>query len=252
VIRWTYAFIDRPAERFEAAHSFWTAVTDTHLSAPRGEHGEFATLLPLSSPSAAEADPCLKIQAVGDEGGAHLDLSVEDVPALKRSALSLGAELVLDEGDFAVLRSPGGQLFCGVTWHGEKVRPAAAVGPGGARTRLDQVCIDLAPGAFDAEVSFWAALTGWESYTGSQPEFHVLHPPAGLPIRVLLQRLADDRPTRSLLDLSCTDVDAARAWHESCGATLVDRLPRWTVMRDPAGGTYCLTGRDPDTGRRAS
>ncbi|MGP4083372.1 VOC family protein, partial [Streptomyces sp. KR55] len=30
------------------------------------------------------------------------------------------------------------------------------------------------------------------------------------------------------------------------------RGAHWTVMRDPAGGTYCLTGRDPETGRLPS
>jgi len=245
VIRWTYAFIDRPAARFAAAHAFWTAVTGTRLSSFRGEHDEFATLLPASP----DEDACLKVQAVGDEGGAHLDLSVEDVPEFKRRALGLGARLVHDEGDFAVLRSPAGQLFCGVTWNGEQRRPVPAAGPGGARARLDQVCIDLAPGDFEAERAFWTQLTGWDSYTSSQPEFHPLFPPAGLPLRILLQRLGEARPVRAHLDLACGDVDAARRWHEQLGASLERRFPHWAVMRDPAGGRYCLTDRDPDTGR---
>ena len=32
------------------------------------------------------------------------------------------------------------------------------------------------------------------------------------------------------------------------GASVVVRRDRWTVLRDPAGGTYCLTDRDPVTG----
>ncbi|WP_435876889.1 hypothetical protein [Streptomyces acidicola] len=32
------------------------------------------------------------------------------------------------------------------------------------------------------------------------------------------------------------------------GTTFVAAGAHWTVMRDPAGGTYCLTGRDPETG----
>ena len=46
MIRWVYAFIDRPKERFDQAAAFWTAVTGTTLSARRGADGEFATLLP--------------------------------------------------------------------------------------------------------------------------------------------------------------------------------------------------------------
>lgn len=46
IIRWTYAFADRPADRLAEARAFWTAVTGTRPSEPRGERGEFATLLP--------------------------------------------------------------------------------------------------------------------------------------------------------------------------------------------------------------
>jgi len=74
-----------------------------------------------------------------------------------------------------------------------------------------------------------------------------LRPPATLPIRLLLQRLGTDRTASA--DLACSDVDATRAWHEACGAEVEQRRPLWTVMRDPAGGVYCLTARDPNTGR---
>ena len=59
-IRWTYAFADRPVGRLRAAQAFWTAVTATRLSAPRGADDEFATLLPDGA-----ADACVKVQGVG-------------------------------------------------------------------------------------------------------------------------------------------------------------------------------------------
>lgn len=241
-IRWTYAFVDRPAEEFGRACDFWTTVTGTELSEPRGEGGEFVTLLP------EVGDACVKAQAVRAGGGAHLDLAVEDVPALVAAAQRLGADVVAGHPGWAVLRSPGGLLFCAVPWHGESGRPPVAEGPGGAAARLDQVCLDLGPGLFDAEVVFWRELTGWESHPGSRSEFHVVEPPAGLPVRILLQRLGTDRPAAAHLDLACADIDATRAWHEQLGATYVADGTHWTVMRDPAGGTYCLTGRDPWTG----
>ncbi|MFI9548975.1 VOC family protein [Streptomyces sp. NPDC052016] len=239
-IRWTYAFVDRPAERFEPARSFWTAVTDTRPSAPRGDEGEFVTLLPDG------ADACVKGQGVTEgEGGAHLDFCVEDVPGFVRTARDLGAETVAPHDGWAVLRSPAGQLFCAVPWHGESVRPPVVSG-----SRLDQVCVDVPPSAYDAEVAFWSGLLpDWTSRPGSLPEFHSVAPPHGLPIRILLQRLDAERPLSAHLDLACgADVDAVRARHERLGATLVAAHSRWTVMRDPAGGVYCLTGRDPETG----
>jgi len=243
-IRWTYAFVDRPAAELGRARDFWTAVTGTKLSELRGERGEFVTLLPGNA-----ADAYVKAQGIEDgDGGAHLDLAVENVPALVESALRLGAEVVTEHMGWAVLRSPGGQLFCAGPWHGESVRPPVVEGPGGASSRLDQVCVDVSPTAYDTEVAFWSGLTGWASHPGALPEFHVVRPPAGLPVRILVQRLGSDRPTSAHLDLACADIEATRAWHEQLGATFVARGARWAVMRDPAGGTYCLTGRDPETG----
>ncbi|MFD8392469.1 VOC family protein [Streptomyces sp. NPDC059680] len=241
IIRWTYAFADRPAARLPEARAFWTAVTGTRASRPRGERGEFTTLLPEG---ATGTDPCVKLQGVTEGcGGAHLDLCAEDVRELTSAALELGAEPVADHGDWAVLRSPAGQLFCAVPWHGETVRPPVVAG-----SRLDQVCLDIPPSAYAAESAFWAGLTGWQRLTGSRPEFEVLRPPAGLPVRILLQRLDDERPASAHLDLACADIAAVRARHEKHGAALVSEGPHWTVMRDPAGGVYCLTGRDPETG----
>lgn len=242
MIRWTYAFIDRPRDGFERAAEFWTAVTGTRLSALRGEHDEFATLLPEG------ADACVKVQAVGDDDGAHLDLCTEDWRAFARTAVDLGASVAAQPDGLCVLRSPAGLLFCAVEWHRESRRPEVVVAADGSRSRLDQVCLDVAPGAYEAETAFWARLTGWQLHDSVLPEFRVLKPPQGLPIRILLQRLTTDRPASAHLDLACSDREATRAEHERHGAVLVDRRPRWIVMRDPAGGVYCLTIRDPVTG----
>ncbi|MEV0253837.1 VOC family protein [Streptomyces sp. NPDC050732] len=241
MIRWAYAFIDRPRDRFPRACAFWTAVTGTRLSELRGPAAEFATLLPH-----APADACVKAQAVAGPAGAHLDLAVDDVAATTREARGLGAAAVHAEEGLEVLRSPAGQLFCVVPWSGETTRPAPVAAPGGATSRLDQVCLDVPPGAYDREVAFWAALTGWESSASALSEFHRVQPPPELPVRLLLQCLGPDGRAGAHLDLACSDPDAVRAWHESHGAVFVSRGANWLVMRDPAGGTYCLTGRDPE------
>ncbi|WP_306337607.1 VOC family protein [Streptomyces sp. KL118A] len=243
VIRWTYAFIDRPRDRFPQACAFWTAVTGSRLSEPRGADGEFVTLLPHGG-----ADPCVKAQAVAGPGGAHLDLAVDDVAGTAGEARALGAEAVFAEDGLEVLRSPGGVPFCVVPWSGEKSRPAPVTAPDGAVSRLDQLCLDVPPDSYDQEVTFWSQLTGWDSTAGARPEFHRVTPPADLPVRLLLQRLAAPGPAGAHLDLACSDPDAVRARHESHGAVFVSRGATWLVMRDPAGVPYCLTGRDPETG----
>lgn len=253
-IRWMYAFIDCPASTFAAACDFWTEVTGTRLSMFRGEYDQFTTLIP------PQGDPHLKVQALqaaDDAGGVHLDLSVDDVAAETKAALALGSTPVYQEPDFSVLRSPGGLAFCLVKWHGESTRAPVFQDLTRVRSRLDQVCLDVIPEALETELKFWHAMTGWEPLQGSVPEFHVLKPPANMPVRLLVQRLGSstapgsDRVRPSVtahLDLACADVGAAVDRHEDLGAKLVERLERWTVMRDPAGSVYCLTSRNPQSG----
>jgi hypothetical protein len=239
MIRWVYAFIDRPVDWFEPAAEFWTAVTGTTLSPRRGENLQFATFLP------PDGDAFLKVQAVGGAGGMHIDLSVEDPVALAARAVDLGASVVADHGTYAILASPAGQLFCAVRWHGEARRPAPAIAPDGAMSQPDQVAVDVSEPAFGAEVMFWSSLTGWPAREVEEPEFRVLQSPSPLPVRILVQELDEPRPASAHLDLACSDVPAVRAWHLANGAEVVDVRPEWTVMRDPAGGVYCLTRRRP-------
>jgi predicted enzyme related to lactoylglutathione lyase len=235
MITWSYAFIDRPAADFTAAAAFWTAVTDTTLSERRGEESEFATLLPVSGGA-----PWVKLQGCAEgRGGAHIDLCSDDLRADLERATAAGASVVADHGAWAVLRSPAGQLFCLVPAHGEHRDGAAR------DSRLDQVCIDLAPELFDAEAEFWPAATGWDARPSTLPEFHVVQPPASVPVRLLLQRLDEPRPTSAHLDLACADPSAVRARHERHGARFLHEGKSWLVMADPTGGVYCLTSRQP-------
>jgi predicted enzyme related to lactoylglutathione lyase len=243
MIQWVFAFIDRPAEGFDAAASFWATVLKWTVSPRRGEHDEFTTLVP------PEGDAYVKLQAVGGGGGMHLDLAVVDVGAFTGRARELGATVVSDYPDYVVLASPGGQLFCAVPWRGEARRPEPTRSVLGATSRLDQAVIDVAPSRAEAEVAFWAALTGWSTRTGRRAEFTVVQSPVELPVRLLIQRIGEERSTSGHLDLACSDRTLVRAWHEKNGAAVLAEYPLWTVMRDPAGGVYCLTARDPRTGQ---
>ncbi|WP_245563473.1 VOC family protein [Longispora albida] len=234
MISWMYAFADRPAGRIEDSITFWTQVTGSEVSARRGDNQEFATLVP------GDGDPFAKLQAVGDAGGVHLDLCTADTLGLVEKAVGLGASVVQHHGTWAVLRSPAGQLFCSVPWHGEQKRPEPVRG-----TRLGQVCVDVAAEDYEAEIAFWAGLTGWADRAARLPGFHVIGAPEGMPFRLLVQRLGEPRPAGAHLDLFCADVAATAAWHAELGAAVVEEHPFWTVMRDPAGGVYCLITGTP-------
>jgi hypothetical protein len=243
VIRWLWAFVDRPSGRFDEAAEFWCAVTDTTLSARRRERGGFATFLP-----ADDADPWLKLQGVHEGGGAHLDIDVDDVDAVTHAALEEhGATLVRREGvDLSVLRTPGGQLFCVTRWEGHSRRATSA-----AAGLVDQLCFDIAPEHYERELAFWSGFTSWPLDESRSAEFTRLAVPRELPIHILLQR-RESRGTApgAHLDLACgTEIARIRARHEELGARWVADGRHWQVLRDPAGGLYCLTERDPRTGR---
>jgi hypothetical protein len=246
-VRWLTAFLDRPAGSFDAATRFWLQVSGTTLSATRGPHDQFATLIP------DDGDAFLRVQRVVDgPGGCHLDVHVDDIPEAAMRAVGLGATKHEELDDVSILRSPAGLAFCIVRHHGESTRPRPhALRDTESRTAIDQLCVDIAPDAYERECGFWEAFTGWERRPARLPEFSYLERPEHIPLRLLLQRLDDaDHPhtAGTHLDLACENRDVAVIRHVALGARVETRHEYWTTMTDPSGLPYCLTRRNPDTG----
>lgn len=170
-------------------------------------------------------------------------------------AQTIGAKPLATYPGLHVLRSPGGLAFCVNSWNGERKIPPI-VDTGRARQRVDQVCIDIPADHYDDETAFWGDLLRSPVQTLAPPGFRRASRP-DLPLCFLFQRL-DERTgrTRAHLDLSAgptpSDLDAAIVAHVAAGARPVRRHPFWQVMTDPAGREYCLTMRDPATGRLAT
>ncbi len=237
-VRWVSAFVDVPAADLEAATAFWCAVTGSRPAPPFGDDREFVPLEP------AAGHPCLWLQRVGSGSPAcHVDLYVDDLAAAVADAQRLGAAVTRDGDEWVALSSPGGLPFCLVPHRDQTVCPEPVGDPA---SLVDQVCLDIPPSAYDAEVAFWVGLTGWEHAVEGSPEFERLVRPEGIPYAFLLQRLDDEQPAVSVhLDLACEDRDAESARHAELGAVVVRREQAWTVMRDPVGLTYCCTRRAP-------
>lgn len=241
---WLSAFLDFAPEEFVEGVKFWRAVTGYGLSKARGGEDEFATLVPPTG------DEFLRVQRL-TEGPSriHLDVHVADVDAAAEKAVRLGARVTSQPGGYVVLQSPGGFTFCFVG-HRAASRPPPTTWPGGFTSLVDQVCLDIPSAVHDVELAFWHDLTGWELWDSPYAdEFHSLVRPPGIPLRLLLQRLDDPNgPVRAHLDIATTDRAAETARHVGLGAQLQRELELWTVLIDPAGLTYCLTDRDPETG----
>ena len=237
---WTSAFLDLPADAHAAGLGFWRDVTGWTVSPVRGADGEFVTLQP------AEGDDHLRVQRLAEgRPRLHLDLHVADPRAAADHAVSLGAREVADLGH-VVLRSPGGFPFCLVTHPASTPAPAASW-PGGHRSAVDQVCLDVPSELHDRELTFWHALTGRElAGSPGHPEFHRLRRPADESLHLLVQRLEEPLgEVRAHLDLAASDVAAETARHEALGARVVAVHDEWTVLTDPAGAAYCITDREP-------
>jgi hypothetical protein len=255
LFRWLTLFLDFPAEAFDAGVTFWREVTGSDLSPFRGAAGEFATLLP------PDGDAYLRVQRTADgSGGCHLDLHADPaagtVDQAAERAVALGATVRHVSEGLVIAESPGGFTFCLVRWHGENhgenmVPPPASLDTGGA-SRADQLCLDIAPDAFERECAFWTALTGWDLRAGTRPEFAYLDRPAALPVRLLLQRRDRADPLDQVtghVDFACASHELLAARHAASGARILSASRHWITMADPTGRLYCLTGRDPQTGR---
>ena len=222
---WLTAFIDLPAASYDAGVAFWEGVTGYAVSPSRGEHDEFATLVP------PEGDAFLRVQRVDEgPGGVHLDVHRPDQP-------------------FEVRTSPGGFAYCEVSEPLGR-RPPPATWPGGHWSIVDQVCLDITADAYERECAFWSELTGWEVLDSSYfEEFRTLRRPEGQPIRVLLQRVGDNRPrVTGHLDVYTSDRAAETRRHVALGASVLREHPHFTVLADPTGAAYCITPRDQQTG----
>ena len=246
-ITWTTAMFDLPGPQLEASLTFWLRVTGSTLSAWRGDDLEYATLLP------PDGDAYLRVQRTDSaEPRIHLDLHISADPgylAVAQQAIGLGATMLHAAPHHAVLRSPGGYVFCLVRDHGESRRPTSHTSPAGT-SLVDQLTLDVPEDSFDAEVMFWSELTTWPAHTGSRSEFVALERPVGMPLRLMLQRITSaSRAVTSHLDLAAgQDRLALAAEHQARGASLVSTGDLWSTLTDTGGSPYCLTDRDPVTG----
>ncbi len=236
---WVTAFLDLTPETFDDELRFWSEVSGCSPSAPRGTEGQFTTLVPPTG------DGHLRVQRlVAGPGRVHLDLHVAWPRVSADRARGLGAREVADLG-YVVMRSPGGLPFCFVP-EGEREPAPPVEWPGGHRSQVDQVCVDVPSELFDRELEFWSTLTGWDLSPTTGGEFRRLLPPAGQPWQLLVQRLGEPLgAVRAHLDLATTDRAAETVRHVVLGASEVAAFDEWTVLTDPAGSAYCITDREP-------
>lgn len=106
------------------------------------------------------------------------------------------------------------------------------------RSRLAALGIDVAPDDHRRSAAFWAGALGGEPVPDEgDPDYIDVGEPRGL--AAFVQRIGDGAP-RVHLDIETDDIDAEVARLEALGATRVEQIKGWWVLRDPAGLPFCV------------
>lgn len=241
-VAWMHAFVDVPAEHAGAARAFWSAVTGWPPGGPWPGHPEFVSLTP---PAGA---PHLHVQTIDGLPRVHLDLLGDldvDTARLER----LGAVRAHPGDGWQAMTSPAGLPFCVCAESWPHRRPGATTWPGGHRSRLVQLCVDVPADRYDPELEFWRSATGWADEPVDAPEFSRLVHRAGSPLQLLVQRLGqDDGGTRARahLALGTDDLAAEVARVQALGARVLRHGDGFVALEDPVGLPFCVTANDPD------
>jgi hypothetical protein len=105
------------------------------------------------------------------------------------------------------------------------------------RSKLCVIVVDVPSERRDDAVAFWSGAVGKELRLLPHPEYHGARLNEEL---VLLVQGLGDGDARMHVDIHTDDVAAEVARLQGLGATVVERLDEWTVMRDPVGLVFCV------------
>jgi hypothetical protein len=106
------------------------------------------------------------------------------------------------------------------------------------RSRLTSALVDVPPEVYEVETAFWSrALGRTDEIARDEPDYADLgEVTPGMRIEVQRVRAS----ARVHLDIETDDVEAEVQRLEALGATRVEKVRTWWVMRDPAGLLFCV------------
>jgi predicted enzyme related to lactoylglutathione lyase len=109
------------------------------------------------------------------------------------------------------------------------------------RSRLCAALVDVPAEVYETSIAFWGGALGKPDAAphGEDPDYASI----GQPLErfgFMVQRVG--APARVHLDIETDDIDAEVARLTALGATEVERVQTWVVMRDPAGLLFCVVG----------
>src|SRR5262249_19323912 len=101
--------VDHPEETYDAAAAFWAGARGSERRGDASDPDD-----PYEALDALPGGVKLELQRTGrgTPPRVHLDIETDDVPAELARVTALGARVVEQYDDWAVLADPGGMLFC--------------------------------------------------------------------------------------------------------------------------------------------
>jgi predicted enzyme related to lactoylglutathione lyase len=106
------------------------------------------------------------------------------------------------------------------------------------RSRLVAALIDVPEEHFEQEAEFWSGALGVQQNRDADDPDYADFGEVTPGFQFYVQRVG--APARTHLDIETDDVDAEVARLEALGATCVEPIRSWWVMRDPAGMLFCV------------
>jgi hypothetical protein len=106
------------------------------------------------------------------------------------------------------------------------------------KSKLTAALVDIPADLYDAEVGFWTQALGQDAtFDDDNPDYADLGQPVP-GMQFMVQRVGDE--PRVHLDIETDDVEAEVQRLEALGATRVQQVKSWWVMRDPGGLLFCV------------
>ena len=99
--------IDHPEQDWEEGLGFWAGVQGVEPTLDEGDEEVYRSIGRIGSASLAS-----QRTGAGTPARVHLDIETDDVAAEVARVVALGAGVVEDRGDYAILRDPVGLVFC--------------------------------------------------------------------------------------------------------------------------------------------
>jgi Glyoxalase-like domain len=110
-------------------------------------------------------------------------------------------------------------------------------------SRLVGVSVDVPRADEDKTTKFWAGALDRPGEREADDADYTSFGEATPGVEFFVQAVGDATP-RIHLDLEADDVEAEVARLVALGATEVERIQSWVVMRDPVGITFCILSRE--------